>query len=1121
MNPRVCPPVDQLGKYLDAALPEVEREEVSAHIDSCEDCQSTLENLVADASIKSWSQETSKKPKPGLNDVFLAKLRRIVPQVAISPIQLLSGIIPRSANAESRDKEVQDLPTHIGGYEILGELGRGGMAIVYKARQNRLGRIVALKRLRFRDGDEAEIARFHREAEDIARLQHTNIVQVFEIGEADGQPFIALEYVRGGTFAEFLNGSPVEPQAAAVFLEKVARAIHHAHESGLIHRDLKPANVLLVQPTESLTDSDVRGDLARIEPKVADFGLARHVGEISGLTQPNMLAGTPAYLAPEQITLSTDHLTPACDVYTVGVLLFEALTGRPPLIGPTTLATLRLVERTEPVSPRSLQPRISRDLETICLTCLRKDPLKRYPSALAIAEDLRRYIEGRPIRARRVSGFEMAQLWCRRNPVLSTLSIALAASVLFGLFAALILLRDSRTSESIARESKEQALKSEALAHKLAAKADLNAHLANERAYGSDIRLANQMYINRQHSTLTNLLNGQRPESTDGVERRGFEWYYLWLASHPTHKMIQGLKGSVYEVCYSPNGTLLAITDDQSVHVADATTGRLIRQMEGQAPVQRTCFSANSELIAGASKEGIVYVWNAESGRQVHAFPGHQKGVAGVSFHPEGHWLACSSAAGGVKIWDLNSGSEVLTLNDLSWGIVCIGFSSDGKTMAAGGVNGIIQIFETGTWKERHKLKAHLADVTTLAFQPNSNTLVSCGGRSIKIWDAFSGKQTGFLPNHANSVTALQFSTDGRLLLSASLDRTLRVTEIESEMILNVLLGQDNFILGASIHPDGHTLASADGDNLVRLWDLRDIESEHRWKGHDKSIYGVAFSPDGQSLASGSAEGTRIWNFTSEIPERKLPHDGGVKCLAYDPTGRFLAAGGENSVVKIWNVATGTLMHNFTGHEKAVYSLSFSPDGKSLASAGGDGLAIVWNVESGQRLTTMPQQNAPALCLQFHPLESSLVVGYANGNVIAWEPLSGELIRKYTGHAKAVSCLDISSDGQHLLSGSQDHSIRIWNFASGERLQTATGHFNIITGARFSPDGRRFFSSSLDATVIVWETATGQPLLTFSEPHRVNALSISPDGWSIANAGDAGIICIRRSDPNLIPGPVK
>jgi serine/threonine-protein kinase len=373
-----------------------------------------------------------------------------------------SGSTPSAGSAETRGGP-QGSPRHLGNYELLREIARGGMGVVYEARQQGLNRLVAVKMIRAGgDARPEELARFRVEAEAVARLQHPNIVQIHEVGEHDGQPYLALEYVGGGSLQNRLAGAPQPPAEAARMVATLARAVHYAHQRGVVHRDLKPANILLEGTDRATRDTATGVSPAASRPlpsqplpapKISDFGLVKRLEVESGLTTTGAIVGTPSYMAPEQAQGRLHQIGPRTDVYGLGTILYEMLTGRPPFRGATVLETLEQVRGHEPVPPRHLQPRVPRDLETICLKCLRKESVRRYPSALELAADLERFLAGRPIAARPVAATERLWRWCRRQPALAGLAVTLlvVVGISFGLVTALWRSAEGHRREAEAR----------------------------------------------------------------------------------------------------------------------------------------------------------------------------------------------------------------------------------------------------------------------------------------------------------------------------------------------------------------------------------------------------------------------------------------------------------------------------------------------------------------------------------------------------------------------------------------------------------------------------------------------------------------------------------------------
>jgi hypothetical protein len=443
------------------------------------------------------------------------------------------------------------VPPSIPGYELLGELGRGAMGVVYKAHHLKLNRIVALKMvLAGSHAGPAEVLRFLREAEAAARLQHPHIVQIHEIGQHAGLPYFTLEYAGGGSLAKKLAHQPQPPVEAARLTKQLAEAMQHAHQQGVVHRDLKPANVLL-------TDDGA--------PKVTDFGLAKTLKGGDGLTQTGAILGTPSYMAPEQARGNVREIGPAADVYALGAILYEMLTGRPPFQGPTMHDTLLQVMGDDPVPVRRLQPKTPRDLETICLKCLHKEPGRRYPSAQALADELQRFLNGEPILARPVAWSERMVKWARRRPMIAALLALIVLVSGAGLGAVLWQLRQTDLARreadgnaqayKTASETAERALgeKTIALEKEKTARKDKQSHL-----YVAHMNLVQRHWERGDLAAALNLLRQHIPKPGED-DNRGFEWFYYWRMLHAEVHTLKDLPGAVRSLAFSPKANLLAI----------------------------------------------------------------------------------------------------------------------------------------------------------------------------------------------------------------------------------------------------------------------------------------------------------------------------------------------------------------------------------------------------------------------------------------------------------------------------------------------------------------------------------------------------------------------------------
>jgi hypothetical protein len=546
------------------------------------------------------------------------------------------------------------LPHAVPGYEVLGELGRGGMGVVYQARHLQLNRLVALKMiLAGSHAGPEELARFRTEAEAVARLQHPNIVQIYEVGEHEGRPYFSLEFCPGGSLDKELAGTPLQPREAAALAERLTRAVAAAHKKGIVHRDLKPANVLLAENGV---------------PKITDFGLAKRL-DGAGQTASGAILGTPSYMAPEQAE-GKRAVGPAADVYALGAILYELLTGRPPFRAATALDTLLQVVGGEPVPVRQLQPKVPRDLETICHKCLQKEPSKRYGSAADLAEDLRRFRAGELIRARPVGALERAWRWGRRNPALAALVAVLTAGVVISTWFGVSAQHEAARADTKAAQAEREAR----AARESREEAKRETQAARHAAYNANMLLTQIVWEQHQVPRFLDLLRDQ-PE-----DLRCFEWYYWRKQFHRGHIILRGHSGIVWGVAYSPDGHHLAsASEDRLVQIWDALTGQVTRTLKGHmGAVFGVAYSPDGRRLATASQDGTVKVWDAQTGREERTLKGHTGPVNGVAFSPDRRHLATASDDKTVKIWDALTGQEERTLKGHTSAASRVAFSPDG-----------------------------------------------------------------------------------------------------------------------------------------------------------------------------------------------------------------------------------------------------------------------------------------------------------------------------------------------------------------------------------------------------------------------------------------------------------
>jgi len=1010
----------------------------------------------------------------------------------------------------------------VGDYELLEELGRGGMGVVYKARHLQLNRIVALKMvLAGGYAGSEEHSRFLAEAEAVAALQHPNIVQVFDFGQRDGLPYMALEYVNGGSLADWLHGGLPLPKVAAHLLEQLARGIAAAHNRGIIHRDLKPHNILLAKPQGQ---ENRQVPLRLCTPKVTDFGLAKKVEGGSGLTQTGAVMGTPSYMAPEQAEGKKD-VGPAADVYALGAILYELLTGRPPFKAVTALDTVLQVVSDDPVPPRQLQSGTPRDLETICLKCLHKQPGKRYATAAALAEDLKRFQEGRPVQARPVGRVERGWRWCRRNPVVAGLTATVALVLLLGAsvgigLAVWALAEKDRAETSLyvnritlAQVEWEHGSTQLAWGH-------LEACPQNLRGWEHDY-LATRFNKNTFHAptrenyhlkSVAFSTDGKRIVSggvhADGQLNSGY--VKVWdLATGAETLTLKGHTGTVYSVSFSPDGKRIVsgggkINEPGELKVWDANSGTETLTLKGHTNwVNSVSFSPDGKRIVSASIDGAVKVWDADKGTEMRSLKGG--GGTSVAFSADGKRIVGSGGGMAVEVWDAERGTETLSLKGHTLPVNCVAISPDGKRIVSGSQDNTVKVWDADKGTEMLSLKGHTDWVNSVAFSPDGKRIVSVSGdKTGKVWDADKGTEIFTLKGHFEPILSVAFSSDGKRIVSGSRDGAVKIWDAfkgtDPLSIKNPIGG----FASVAFSPDGKHIVSGSADHKVKVWDADKGTEILTLNGHTGPVHSVAFSPDSKRIVSGAGEGEKpgevmVWDADKGTETFSLKgHTDGVTSVAFSPDGKRIVSGSYDTTVKVWDAEKGTETLTLKRHNNGVLSVAFSADGKRIVSgmycgfstyghygkiSGPDGSVKVWDADKGTEILSLNRHTGPVSCVAFSADGRRIVSASYDNTVKVCDAYKGTEILSLQRHTGWIDSVAISPDGKRIVSGSDDNTVKIWDADKGIETLSLSGHTDRVTSVAFSADGKRIVSASGDrfdrnpGQIKVWDADKGTEIL--------------------------------------------
>ena len=1021
----------------------------------------------------------------------------------------------------------EGLGTIIGPYKLLQKIGEGGMAVVYMAEQTEpIRRKVAVKIIKAGMDTKQVIARFEAERQALALMDHPQIAKVLDAGVTEaGRSYFVMELVRGSSITTYCDQNKLRTKERLDLFVQVCNAVQHAHQKGIIHRDIKPSNVMVTQR-----------DGVPI-PKVIDFGIAKatnqRLTEKTLFTRYAQIIGTPQYMSPEQAGFGELDVDTRSDIYSLGILLYELLTGTTPVDGGKLLkagymAIQRIIREEEPVKPSTklsklidqgddtlaniarqrgstpelLAKTVRGDLDWIVMKALEKNRTCRYETANELAMDVEHHLNNEPILARPRSRFYRFSKLVRRNRAIFGAVVVVVVLLVLG-----AIVSNRQAVRAMARELEMRQL-----------------------AYASDMSSAQQALAMNDLGRARRLLKAHRP-GAGAIDLRGWEWRYLWQACQSDAlRELCRYRSSAYSVAYAPNGTVLATagSGQEFVEIWDVTGPELITKLQ---PTEGSlvAFSPQGDLLA-TDAGSQIRLWRTDTWDSVRELPLTEGSMALVlKFSPDGRRLACmnySDSVHEVMVWDVDEWTVSHRIRgarfESFWGTM--DFSPDSRALVIGDADHHMKIVDLASGNTDVNVpEAHSEGMSSVAWSPNGSIIASgsaFSGGPIQLWDAASGERLGTLEGHTSWICELVFSKNGLRLYSASGDQTIRIWDVEQRLCLATLRGSSHEVYGLALSPDGTELASACKDGVVAFWPALPRPEEDLPALIDLgtgTFAWPAFAPDRSVLAVPRAGAVTLFDLATleEIEQIDALGTDGVWIVAYSPTGSLLVSGSLSGKVRVWSCTERTLLKELGGHQASINGLYFQADGSRLLSVDrgghaiwrdtqtweavqsftveitggmavspngrllvrGDAGSLRWfNAETGDLLATTEGPEHPTVRAAFSG-DSSQVAGVSQyGTVALWDSSSFEWITAFQGHMQGIHGVAFSPDGRTLATGggTDRDAVKLWNLSTHRELMTLSGQGSLFTIVTFSPDGRWLATCSWEGELHLWHAPSWQ-----------------------------------------------
>ncbi len=1064
-------------------------------------------------------------------------IRARAAQARLTRVSKLQPPVRRIAEAEPGKEALEESD-----FALIGLLGEGSMGMVFSARQESLDREIAIKMIQSEAATDSEArSKFLAEAMVTGELEHPNMVPIHDFGGTpEGTLFYAMKQVRGTSWDNVIREKSLEDNLA-VFLS-VCDAVAFAHDKGVIHRDLKPENVML-------------GDYGEV--LVVDWGLAASIGsdKAEPLTAESGLAGTPAYMAPEMAKCEIGKVGPSSDIYLLGGILYEIVTGLRPHTGKDVYACIHAAMENiiQPTDEKS-------ELIQTALRAMATEPQARYASVKDFQQELREYQRhGESLklssaageRLRRTDDAAEGDLYRECTEIIAGFQQAL--ELWRGNASAMLGLRKAR--EAFAEAALERGDLALARSEVAAMESECRSLPGNHERLDSPVGLADRVDAA--------ILEAARKERVARLSRWGavgagtlmliVSVLAYWITKGQRDRAVvaerdalgakaeetrqrqtaeEALRRAERENYYNVIGLADAKIADSQMDQAETLLwntagdfrlwewGRLIRAchqelltLRGHSEsVTSVAFSPDGNRMVTGSQDGTANVWDAESGLEIASLKGHTSYVYSVSFSPDGRRVATGSYDRTAKVWEMESGKEILTLKGHLSGVSSVAFCPDGNRVLTGSNDNTAKLWDARDGDEILTLTGHLNGVNSVAVSPEGKRAATASDdNTAKVWDIESGDLILTLSAHSGFVRSVAFSPDGKRIATGSWDSTARVWDAESGDEILTLRGHSKYVMSVSFSPDGRRLATGGYDNTAKVWDTTTGRELLTLRGHSRLVSGVTFSPGGSRLVTGSYDKmVKVWDTQGARDTLTLGVlSGPVSAIAFSPSGRRIVTGSSDGTATLWDVESGRELSPLKRHSDDIAFAAFSGDEKRVVTAGRDNTLKVWNVESGEEVLTVSSRSSSVTCAALSPEGKRIITGSHDGTAIlsdaAWEVGTGQPELTLTGHSGSVSSVGFSPDGKRVVTGSYDMTARVWDTENGQELLTLTGHSRSVTSVCFSPNGRRVVTASTDDTARVWDAESGREIVTLKGHFGgVNTAIFSPDGKRVLTGSSDG-----------------